>query len=364
MEIRIEPLDTLFFRDGKPFTMGEDSWADSNMLPSPSVIYGALRTAVATENGISFEEVEKQLNKDNFSVESIYFYTDQNRLPMPLDFVELEGNANRNEKNQEWLVHALTLMPKNKLVYKDKAYPITHFLKPIAQADIIEDGLITTADFEEYLQGYLEETKVKRIGKNYIKNEPKIGIALDDFSKTSQESSLFRTDMKRYHYLNERENGNFMQNSLQIGIRLKTDLAFNSLVRFGGEGKIIQLLDFTNNNLSFKVNTEDIEFEDGLFKVYLATPAIFINGLPNLLKKLKIKATLLTACIGKPLNIGGYDLSKNEPKKMYKAVPAGSVFYFKSEDDLSLLHQNQGIALSDVYPEQGFGIAYFGAYHI
>jgi len=45
MRIEIKSFDTLFFRDGKPFTMSEDNWADGIFPPPPSVIYGALRAA-------------------------------------------------------------------------------------------------------------------------------------------------------------------------------------------------------------------------------------------------------------------------------------------------------------------------------
>ena len=45
MLIKLDPLDTLFFRDGKPFSMGEETWGNCIFPPSPSVIYGALRTA-------------------------------------------------------------------------------------------------------------------------------------------------------------------------------------------------------------------------------------------------------------------------------------------------------------------------------
>jgi CRISPR-associated protein Cmr3 len=50
MIIELNPLDTLFFRDGKPFAMGEETWADGIFPPPPSVIYGALRTAWFANN--------------------------------------------------------------------------------------------------------------------------------------------------------------------------------------------------------------------------------------------------------------------------------------------------------------------------
>ena len=43
--------DTLFFRDGRPFTMGEDTYAEGGTFPpSPSVLFGALCSAFTSEN--------------------------------------------------------------------------------------------------------------------------------------------------------------------------------------------------------------------------------------------------------------------------------------------------------------------------
>lgn len=50
MLIDIKPLDTLFFRDGKPFSMGDNDWADGIFPPHPSVFYGALRSAYIGKN--------------------------------------------------------------------------------------------------------------------------------------------------------------------------------------------------------------------------------------------------------------------------------------------------------------------------
>jgi len=62
--LRINPFDTFFFRDGKPFTMGDDSWADGIFPPSPSVIYGALRTAWISEKLDGF--VDKNIVRPEF----------------------------------------------------------------------------------------------------------------------------------------------------------------------------------------------------------------------------------------------------------------------------------------------------------
>jgi CRISPR-associated protein Cmr3 len=98
--------------------------------------------------------------------------------------------------------------------------------------------------------------------------------------------------------------------------------------------------------------------------LYLSTPAIFKTGWkPDLEKKFGIKADLVAAVVGKPLHIGGFDMVKREPKTMYKAVPAGSVYYYKVTEGYELVEEKlQGKAISDVLKTQGFGIAYVGNY--
>lgn len=354
MEVRIEPLDTLFFRDGKPFSMGEETWADGYLLPPPSVIYGALRTAIATQNGIAFEEVEKKLSTDVFSIGGIYYYITENMLPMPLDLVEYKSNKATNSKKKKWKVNLLKFADEpHQIVHTDKQISFKSYLIPERQAENIDDGLLSIADLEEYLCNNLDYATVDRLS-NCRSSEPKVGIGRDDNTRTVDEGLLYRVDMNRYQKSIEKK-------PLRIGVCFNCAMNFNPYIRLGGEMKLVHLN--PTEDESFKIKTHDVEFQEGLFKIYLATPAIFWNGLPDLfLKRKGINAGLIAACIGKPLNLGGFDLKSGKPKPMYKAVPAGSVFYYKSEDDLSLLHQEQGVALSDVYPEQGFGIAYFGAY--
>jgi len=363
MELRIEPLDTLFFRDGKPFSMGEETWADSHLLPSPSVIYGMLRTAIATQNGIAFEDINEQhqqLGTTAFKIKSIYYYTEENMLPMPLDLVEFDTDKEENRKAKKWKVNALKLVPRTAIVSKAKEQHLTHFLQPDKQADTFDDGLISTANLEEYLCGYLDDTYVFRLSK-YIESEAKIGIGRDDSMKTADEGLLFRIGTKRYHYIHKISETEKIIKPFQIGICVENSLPFSPLVRLGGEMKMINL-QVPPNNTSFKVDTQDVEFEEGCFKIYLSTPAIFTSGLPDVLNKLGINATLIAACVGKPTAIGGFDMLTNKAKPMYKVAPAGSVYYYKSSDNLSLLQQKQGTSISDKLCEQGYGIAYFGTY--
>ena len=46
----IEPLDVLLFREAKPFSPGEGSWAKGLFPPLPSTVFQALRSILPHRN--------------------------------------------------------------------------------------------------------------------------------------------------------------------------------------------------------------------------------------------------------------------------------------------------------------------------
>ena len=138
-------------------------------------------------------------------------------------------------------------------------------------------------------------------------------------------------------------------------------------IKLGGEGKFVSV-----QNLAKSI---EIPFPkiDNNFLLYISTPTIFKKGwLPDWIDKDSLKGKipntdltvkLLTASIGKPDLIGGFDMAKRKPKPMYKAVPSGSVYFFEilegNSSELEKIHQK---SISDIYPEQGFGICYVGKF--
>ena len=94
MIIEIEALDTLFFRDGKPFSMGEEVWADGVFPPSPSVIYGALRSAYFANNSNELDRAnESDDPTSNLEITSIYYrFKNANYLPLPGGYKVLRYN--------------------------------------------------------------------------------------------------------------------------------------------------------------------------------------------------------------------------------------------------------------------------------
>jgi len=355
MIIEINALDTLFFRDGKPFSMGEETWANTVFPPPPSVIYGALRSAYFANN---IDELEKANQKGDLTkdlrINGIFLkINNEVCFPLPLDCVKEKDN-NKNES------FVLSSKPTNNIISnypeleKILNYPDNDKNSKIKN---ILDAIFSELDFKDYLKGNTNNIYYYKLNDFFI-SEPKMGIGRSSITHSTEEGKLYRVDMRR---LANKKNDNLFIVVKFEGIKIPE----KGFLKLGGEGKAVSYKKYEGG---IKINFP--EFEDKRFKLNLITPAIFNNGwLPEWIDKSNfegrydgIKLKLLTVTIGKPISIGGFDMKNKKPKPMYKAVPAGSVYYFKlidgkMEEVQKAFHQ---MAISDVYPEQGFGIAYVG----
>ena len=59
---QLTPLDVLLFRESKPFTPGEASWAKGFFPPPPSTVFQALRTALAVSDPNESKISKRDLN--------------------------------------------------------------------------------------------------------------------------------------------------------------------------------------------------------------------------------------------------------------------------------------------------------------
>ena len=348
MIIKIDALDTLFFRDGKPFTMGEDTWANGVFPPYPSVIYGALRSAYFSHH---LNELKKANNDDDptrdLKIKGFYILADNKAyLPLPNDCVKEKGGKD----------NFVSVLPMPELKNIKSSCPTQYALKSKKEEVVenIDGGLINIKSFGEYLKCAKGPfSSILKVADRVLP-EPKIGIGINKETGTSEEGKLYRVDMRRL--------GDF---GLLVDFK-GLDLSKRGMMKLGGEGKAVSYKQFKPVDFSI----DNFNFDGKRFKLYLSTPAIFKNGwLPawineqTLIGEYKgLELKLLTASIGKPISIGGFDMRKRMPKAMRKAVPAGSVYYFEIiEGDIQQAIEifNQS-AISEFYREQGFGIAYVG----
>ncbi len=355
MMIEITPLDTLFFRTGKPFTMGEDTFAEVFFPPSPSTIYGAIRSFLIFQRG-GLEEFWAGKYKDELGTKTdkgslkvtgpIILNDDQLLFPAPLDLIVDENTTLRR----------LDFIEKPSIFISDHTLPYIHIHKPKGKAEEAK-GWITDIELVEYLNNKKSEFKIT-CKEGLFLYENKTGIARERNTNTTKEGHLYRIPMIR---LNDKV-------SIVVKIEGVNDIPDVGILQLGGESKGAKFRRIEDKLQKF--NNMDFNLENRLFKIYLATPAIFKKGwLPDWINDNYegefngIKLKLIGACIGKPLHIGGWDIASKRPKPLRKAVPAGSVYYFEILDSSEFSKIKETFHLknmSDINPEEGFGLGFVG----
>lgn len=357
MKLRIDALDTLFFRDGKPFTSGEDVWANAQFPPLPSVLYGALHSAFLAE---LIRTWQKTPTTKTLTIKAMALQSDDHLFfPVPLDAVK--------EKGQKEPFKAKPM--KLRTAPKYSSCELAHFFGMDADeiVESVEHGIMRRDTLEDYLNCNETEFEYDEFDE-YLVSEPKIGIGRDNATRTAQDQMLYCAEMQRL----EGKMGKGRKLSLFIeyeGIRLPKQ----GILRLGGEGRAAAYAP-SNAHLPAKPT-----LTGNRFKLYLASPAIFENGWrPAWLEPKKrnsqtvfegtyrnLSLRLVTAIIGKPLFAGGFSVEHGRPKPMQKAVPTGSVYVFELRNG-STLHEAidafHGTRIADSSEDQdrGFGLTFVG----
>lgn len=350
--IQIEALDTLFFRDGKPFSMGDDTMATGIFPPPPSVFYGALRTLYFSDN---LDDLSKANMPEDptakLQINNIFLSDSATiLLPLPNDIVVVKQRRDVTTK-------LLSLIDKPTLSNATTA----KMLGLLKHEKVEEDNFVMDSSIflDFYAQGDAGFVPTKL--SNYLTTETKIGIARNSDKKTTEDGRLYRLQHQRLE-------GKFEVDKPNKPKRLYFHVDYDLLdvpnqshvVMLGGERKLIQAQ--ATDAISIACPT----ITNSIFKIYLATDAIFASGWQpaELLKKHHLE--LITCALGKYKNIGGFDVKAKRPKQMYKCVPAGSVYYVKAQsveqaNELAQIIHNT--CISDIQTpnfnaaQQGFGLA-------
>lgn len=350
--ISIKPIDTLFFKDGKPFSMGDDTWAEGIFPPAPSTIYGALRTLYFSENPSELSKIKNNDPTENLVIEKIYLKKDKESdsflFPQPLDLVSIENSK------------YLTLLKNLSIEGFYSSQKKLKNLLSIEDKKIVEKdtNFINKNDITNYLKNTIRQIEPTSIF-SFITKEAKTGIAINNETNAIDEGKLYRIGMNRLKDIS------FVVEF--SGIKFEENFFDKpKIIKLGAEGKTAfceKIKETKFNQYSSTTNR---------IKMYLSTPAIFENGwIPDFIDKEKmignlkilgedLELTLKTAVIGKPIMIGGFDMLNNKPKVMRKTVPAGSVYYFTLDKNISFNHLTSFSICDNEYKKQGFGIVFLG----
>ncbi|MDW8172386.1 MAG: type III-B CRISPR module-associated protein Cmr3 [Anaerolineae bacterium] len=336
--IFIRPNDVWLFRDNKPFSAQQNFVARGQFPPNPQVMTGAVRTHAYYQN--PQHPIVKQKDMDELALQGPYVARMdaagqlERFFPAPLDLLYDADNEVFS-----------TLQATGSADFASNA-PLESW-KPLQipkederDFDLKEaEGWLSETQFSAYLAGNLERGKLTPSSELFI-SEERVGIGLDKSRKANIESLFYHAEFTRpYDGV-----------GLLIEVRYKEALFDESgSMKLGGESRV-------GHYQQVSASESLIKAQSGNLKVILLTAAYFSGGWQPSSgdwSQLVGKGKLVSAALGKPQAISGWDMLAGKPKPLRHFVPAGSVFYFEdAEWQGKAFSENVGDAL---YAQMGFG---------
>jgi CRISPR-associated protein Cmr3 len=323
--ITFDPLDSLFFREAKPFNAGEGGFLDSQFPPPAQTLSGAIRSAIGEANGIDWtkkDEVEKLVGAAGddptpLSFAGPYLLKGEQRLyPVPLNLLcreKEEKDEETKEKKKEWarLIPSVTTFKTDMC---DRRLPTIE--KSLEGAKPVEDGWLDAANMRKALDGGLPDNFIS--ADEIFVREPRAGIGRDNQKSVVNEGQLYFTRHLR------------LKEGITLGMAVVNDatLLAGGMMRFGGEGRIARMAGGTMPDTLAAPTVNDQA--KGLILTLLTHGDFGGKDVPDW-SSVHPDLTLVTACIGKPVREGGWDYAANSgkgaPKPLKSLVPAGSCYF-------------------------------------
>ncbi|KKG14592.1 type III-B CRISPR module-associated protein Cmr3 [Methanosarcina mazei] len=388
IQINLNPLDTLFFRDSRSFDAGEETTADFN-FPSPLTFYGAIGNAVLENTP---ENERRKFVHGKYEHPKLGKY-DEKLVDTPLKikglFLQEGGRIYFPSPENLWVeATKRPYVPHVLLPYENKEWlwdindeKLRPLKMPRSDDKILDlkplGEYIPAEEMSKYLAGKLNfrSTLKSKSEDSFFAKETRYGHAISKCSKTPEEHFLYTAVHLRFK--DQLRKRNYVQSGFTVFVEGIEELDLpNKTISLGGEKKKVSVK--CENTMIIPEQPEildEIQCRKRFF-IYFATPAIFKNGWRLELPSEFSDATLVGAAVNKPLHISGWksgcktneDVLGGKPRPIKRAVRAGSVYFFEAEywskekfkEFFDKYHF--GASLSDEYPSAGFGIGLIGCW--
>lgn len=345
--LRLTALDTLFFRESRPFDAIGGSELASVFPPPPRTVLGAVRTAIGDALGADWMQFcvakenyalpdgQKKLydligygdELGSLSLAGIWLSLNDERLyPAPLFLLHRENK----EKPFDRLRIGAAVRTNVGNVHLPQAPGREHGYKPL------EGAWLTRAGLQAVLNGGVPDDGELRKQKDLFAKESRLGIARDNSTRKAQDGLLYQSCHVRP----------------EAGLAIDADIAGlgtdieNRIVRLGAEGRIANISSVATPKPPAKPQTKDDKQE---LILVLLTPARFENQHGNWLPpgftpaevdgadvwrgEIKdIRLTLHAAVLGKAQREGGWDMAERKPRDVQSLIPPGSSYYCTVDD--------------------------------
>ncbi len=335
LKYRIRPLDPLISRDARQFGAGSPMHSLNWM--TNTVIAGSVRTALwkTSDNPDSKETLsalKKIPIKGNFPLldGKIYF-------PRPLDIIKSATDIYQ-------------IKPGN---FPDKSganMPIDGLMPsfPDAEEDFKPEKLSAFWDKDMIIHwlihGKIDFTLDNASTLSAPAHDERVHASIDTSTGTSRDGKLFSTTGLDFIHKNGDdtifEPCRFSQEEISVDIE-SLNLPERFIAPVGGERRLAEFLRCDDDKALWDCPDDMPGIIDGNLRLVLATPAMFNNGwlpdwinaetLTGIIPGTKATVQLISAVTERwqPVSGWSYERGNTGPKPMRRAVPAGSVYFFK-----------------------------------
>ena len=327
--VRLEPVDTLFFRDGTPFTEGSAPQENVGSLfpPHPATTAGALRAALALCNGWNGrgrwpERLDAVLgNGPNdlgaLAVDGPFLLRNREPLfPAPRHLLG-SGEAGR------WIPRLLLRPGPEAMCDLGDAVRLPEAPQTSEAVEKLKTGegyRLTLSGMEAVLGGALPTAEEILSHESLWSEENRIGLRRDVATRTAMEGMLYSTRHVR------------LRRGVALGLRVagvpdEWTRPFGRLIPLGGESRLAECREW-DGELTFKAPLETIMDSGRAVAVALSPldierdvycgrrPLTALGG-----------ARVVSACLNRPQRIGGWDSLACVPLHLRCVLPPGSVLF-------------------------------------
>ena len=378
--VLLSPIDAWFFRDGRPYNEGESNQTDVvSLFPPPATtLVGALRAGLARGqkwNGTGrwsaaindvLGDGFNNLGKLQFCGPWLVRRQDSGAcellFPMPLHVLGKPMNAD-DDNEPKWQPACLLTPPKDATPCDlgDVRLPVMsairakdiepNELKEPSSQWVIREGL------ERILSGQLPEATQVVESRDLWSHEARIGLKRDEASRVTLKGALYSPRFVR------------LARGVSLAMTvagLPADWRVPELLALGGEGRMADCQMVHELKLpSFAPNADQSSRQ---LTVTLLTPMLppdgehggVITPHPNQPFYDWPGTKVVSACIGKPQSLGGWDSLAGKPLPLRPVLPAGSTWFLEVADrDAISQHIARGIGIKTQY---GFGQVVLGVW--
>ena len=370
--VRLEPVDTWFFRDGTPFAAGSTPQDDVSSLfpPHPPTVAGALRAALAVSHGWSGrgrwpQDICRVLGDGPqdlglLSLDAPFLLRDGQplfRAPQHLlgsndsDGWTPRGFLRPGPPVTCDLGEAVRLPEISGVGSHSKEFKVEELKAGDSQ-------WLTPAGMNATLRGELPSQNEVVHSRTLWLAEPRIGLQLERETRSAKEGMLYSTR-------HVRPGPGISLGARIAGLPQEWTLPVGQLVPLGGESRLAECREW-DGDLALNAPLAEIR-EDQRVAVIALSPLDI--GEDVCLGRQRLDslgdARVVSACLERPLRIGGWNSLTSRPLPLRSVLPPGSVLFCEMSDaarfDDTILSGNGVIHLGS-QQQWGFGLAALGVW--